>query len=84
VCNHLPGETTCLGDRDNRYGSKSANCGLDGVTLQGVARKFVIRVGEISARIVTDPDMQVRCLALKAVESVEEEISERHAVNVTS
>jgi hypothetical protein len=54
------------------------------VTLQGVARKFVIRVGEISARIVTDPDMQVRCLALKAVESVEEEISERHAVNVTS
>ena len=24
VCNHLPGETTCLGDRDDRYGSKSA------------------------------------------------------------
>src|SRR6516162_2907968 len=21
VCNHLPGETTCLGDRDDRYGS---------------------------------------------------------------
>src|SRR5215467_4811471 len=23
VCNHLPGETTCLGDRDDRYGSQS-------------------------------------------------------------
>jgi hypothetical protein len=34
----------------------------DGATLQGVAGKFVICVGEISATIVTNPDMQVRRL----------------------
>src|SRR5215471_14686329 len=34
VCNHLPGETTCLGDRDERYGSKAVVSGSRRATVE--------------------------------------------------